>query len=106
MKKLLLSLSIGLGFFSTANAYWVKNVYVVGVQPNCDDNLKVRIFYGASASSEYNWNQAACSRDKLDAPLVRSFLSLGQGAMALGQKVDLQISDNDGRLIDMIVRGN
>ena len=106
MKKLLLSLFIGLGFVSTANAGWVRNVYVVGVQPNCDNNTKVRIFYSASASSAYNWNQAPCSRDRLDTPLGRSFLSLGLGAMALGQKVDLEISDNDARIIDMIVRGN
>jgi hypothetical protein len=106
MKKLLLSLVLASTLISTANAaIWVRGVYIVGIQPNCNNTELLRLFWSDKPSDKFNWNKAICSRYAVDHALTKSYMALGQSAMALGQKVDLELSDH-GYLNDIIVRAD
>lgn len=108
MKKTLLTFALILisGISLTANAAsWVRSVYIVGVQNNCNNEEKVRVFWSDTPNKKYDWSRAICTKDSLDKSLTKSFLTLSQSAMSLGQKVDLELSDY-GYLNDIIVRGD
>ncbi|WP_131730307.1 hypothetical protein [Aeromonas salmonicida] len=106
MKKILLPFIFLSTISLTVNAStWLRGAYIVAVQSNCDNMQKVRVFYSYIPNQQYSWYSAACTKDNLDSSLTKSFLTLSMGAMSLGQKVDLEISDH-GYLNDIIVRAD
>ncbi len=104
MKKTLLAFVLMSSISLTANADWVRSVYIVGVQNNCNNELRVRVFWDYKPNQKYDYNKASCTRLDLKHPFTKSFLVLSHSAMSLGQKVDLEFSS--GYLNDIIVRAD
>lgn len=84
-------------------ADWVKDVYIVGIQANCDNKGKLRLYFSNDPAEHTFTARSICTKADLKDSLTRTFLVLSQGAMSLGQKVDLEISDKN-YLNDLKVR--